>query len=93
MFHCILNPLWTSYPHLYQFAVTSSHLLLQTNVLLWMLQYVMFLRVQSTVGANGMCLKKVVEVLGHLFNNHNDFLDDFNEVENHMLSKQEFEQS
>uniref|UniRef100_A0A0A9DKB0 SWIM-type domain-containing protein n=1 Tax=Arundo donax TaxID=35708 RepID=A0A0A9DKB0_ARUDO len=37
--------------------------------------------------------KKVVEVLGHLFNSKGSFQDDFNKVVNHMLSKKEFKDS
>uniref|UniRef100_A0A0A9DU44 Protein FAR1-RELATED SEQUENCE n=1 Tax=Arundo donax TaxID=35708 RepID=A0A0A9DU44_ARUDO len=35
-------------------------------------------------------LKKLLETLGHLFNNQ-DFQDEFNKVVNHMLTKEEFE--
>jgi hypothetical protein len=38
-------------------------------------------------------LKKLVEMLGHLFNNHKEFRDDFNKVVNHMLTEKEFEDS
>lgn len=38
-------------------------------------------------------LKKLVEMLGHLFNKHKEFQDDFNKVVNHMLSVREFEDS
>ncbi|KAL6644524.1 hypothetical protein ACP70R_016132 [Stipagrostis hirtigluma subsp. patula] len=36
-------------------------------------------------------LKKLVEVLGHLFNKHKEFQNDFNKVVNHMLTQEEFE--
>uniref|UniRef100_A0A0A9GC20 Protein FAR1-RELATED SEQUENCE n=1 Tax=Arundo donax TaxID=35708 RepID=A0A0A9GC20_ARUDO len=38
-------------------------------------------------------LKKVVEMLGHLFSSDKQFQDDFNKVVNHMLTKEEFEDS